>query len=221
MQIKDVLVIGLGRFGSSIVNTLLDNKQRVTVVDMEESRVARYASKTEFVKICDTRDEEALEQLGVNNFDHVVVAIGSHIESSIITTLLLKDMGVNNLTVKASNYQHRAALLKLGIPEGNIIMPEHEMGEKVALTIAIPVIADYVSLLGEKYSIIELFPRKTRFTGKTLKEAQIKEKYNVMIAAIKRDDEIILPNKETMIQENDSLIIIGEDNALNKFETVL
>lgn len=219
-EIKDVLVIGLGRFGSAIVKTLLDRKQRVTVVDISEARINRFASRTEYAKVCDTRDEEVLEQLGVNNFDHVVVAIGSSIESSIITVLLLKDMGVNNITVKASNFQHRAALRKLGINEGNIIMPEHEMGEKVALTIAVPIVADYVSLIGEKYSIIEMFPRKTLFTGKRLGDVKIKEKYNVMIAAIKRDDEIVLPNKDTIFEENDSLIVIGEDSALNKFEQI-
>ncbi|MDF9867407.1 trk system potassium uptake protein TrkA [Bacilli bacterium PM5-3] len=221
IKTKDVLVIGLGRFGSSIVETLLEKKQRVTVVDMSEQRINKFSRRAEYAKVCDTRNEEVLEQLGVNNFDHVVVAIGSSIESSIITTLLLKDMGVNNITVKASNFQHKSALLKLGIAPGNIIMPEHEMGHKVALTITVPIVADYVSLIGKKYSIIETFPNKTSLSGHNIKDLDIKRKFNVTIAAIKRDDEVIIPDSNTIIGDNDSLIVIGEDGALNNFEQIL
>lgn len=218
---KDILVIGVGKFGSAIIETLLDNQQRVTIVDISEERISRYANRCEFAKVCDTRNEDVLEQLGVTNFDYVVVAIGSSIESSIITTLLLKDMGVENITVKANNNQHRAALEKMGIPKSKIVMPEFELGEKVGMTIAFPIVADYVSLLGEKYGLIELFPKKTLLSNKRLGDMQIKEKYNVMIAAIKRDEEIILPNRDTIIGENDSLIVIGEDSSLTKFEKAL
>ncbi|MEG0364698.1 MAG: TrkA family potassium uptake protein [Erysipelotrichales bacterium] len=218
---KDVLVIGIGKFGSAIVETLLENQQRVTIVDITEERLSKYANRCEFAKVCDTRNEEVLQQLGVTNFDYVVVAIGSSIESSIITTLLLKDMGVEHITVKANNNQHRAALEKIGIPKGKIVMPESELGEKVGLTISFPIVADYVSLLCEKYGLIELFPKKTMLSNKTLSELKIKEKYNVMIAVIKRDDEIILPTGSTTLSEDDSLIVIGEDSALTKFEEVL
>ncbi|MDR3214831.1 MAG: TrkA family potassium uptake protein [Bacilli bacterium] len=221
LETKDVLVIGLGRFGSAIVRKLLDLKQRVTVVDVNEHQVNRFASIVEYAKVCDTREEAVLRQLGVNNYDHVVIAIGSSIEASIITTLLLKDMGVNNITVKAKNDQHQAALQKLGIPSNNIIMPEREMGEKTAQTIAIPIVADYVNLLGNKFSIIELFPRKTVLSGHSLAEINIKSKYNVNICAIRRGDELIIPNGETIITEQDSLIVIGEGKYLEKFERLI
>ena len=220
MQTRDVLVIGLGRFGGSIVEKLIERNIRVTVVDISEARVNKYASKTEYAKVCDTRDEEVLQQLGVNNFDHIVVAIGASIESSIITVVLLKDMGVENITVKAINFQHRTALLKLGVDDENIIMPETEMGEKIALRIAFPIVSDYLSLIGEKHGIVEMYPKMTLLAGKKLKDIQTKEQYNVMIAAIKRGDEIIIPNKETIIEKDDSLIVVGENNALLVFEQI-
>lgn len=218
LESKDVLVIGLGRFGASVVNRLIELNQRVTVVDIDEKRVAKYASIAEYAKVCDTRDEKVLAQLGVNNFDHVVVAIGSSVEASIITTLLLKDMGIENITVKASNSLHRAAIEKLGVSKSNIIMPEAELGQKIAQTIAVPIVADYVDLLGEKFSIIEMYPKLTSLTGKTFRESDVKQKHNVMICAIRRNDEVIIPDGETRILEEDSLIVIGEKEALAKFE---
>lgn len=218
---KDILVIGLGRFGSSVVKKLLDLDQRVTVVDADEKQVNRFASIVEYAKVCDTREETVLKQLGVNNYDHIVVAIGSSIESSIITTLLLKDMGVENITVKASNLQHAAALEKLGIPKSNIIMPEKEMGEKTAQTIAVPIVADYVNLLGNKFSIVELYPKKTNLTGRKLSEINLKQRYNVNICAIRRGEEMIIPNGDTTIIEEDSLIVIGEHKFLEKFEKAI
>lgn len=218
---KDILVIGLGRFGSSVVVKLLDLDQRVTVVDVDEKQVNRFASIVEYAKVCDTREEAVLKQLGVNNYDHIVVAIGSSIESSIITTLLLKDMGVENITVKASNLQHQTALEKIGINKSNIIMPELEMGEKTAQTIAVPIVADYVNLSGNKFSIVELYPKKTDLTGRQLAEINLKQKFNVNICAIRRGDEMIIPKGDTTIVEEDSLIVIGENECLETFEKAI
>ncbi|WP_423362832.1 potassium channel family protein [Mycoplasma sp. P36-A1] len=215
---KDFLVIGLGRFGSSVVKTLLERGQRVTIVDLDERKLLKFQNQTEYAKVADTRDEEVLAQIGVNNYDAVVVAIGSNIEANIITTLLLKDMGVEHLIVKASNAQHKSALLKIGIDERDIILPEVQAGMKVAVQLAHPIVADYVSLIGEKFGIIEMYPKKTHLSNKTLSELKLKEKYNVMVAAIKRGDEIILPNRDTLIGEDDSLIVIGEDDSLDEFE---
>lgn len=217
---KDILVIGLGRFGSAIVQTLLERDQRVTIVDVDEKKLQKFASQTEYARVADTRDEEVLAQLGVNNYDGVVVAIGSNIEANIITTLLLKDMGVNEIIVKASNKQHKAALEKIGIEESNIILPEFQAGYKVALQLAHPIVADYVSLLGKQFGIIEMYPKKTHLTNKTLGELKLKEKYNVMVAAIKRDNEVILPSKDTVVGADDSLIVIGDNDSLDAFESL-
>lgn len=221
MSTKDVLVIGLGRFGGSIVTTLIDRGQRVTVVDNDEAMVNRYASLTEFAKVADTRNEQVLKQLGVNNFDHVVVAIGHNIEASIITVLLLKDMGVENLTVKAATFLHRAALLKLGVDAKDIVMPEQETGKKIAHSISFPLVADFIPLIGSEYGLIELYPGKSRLTNHTLEEINLKYDYNVMVVAIRRGSSIIMPNKETVVKEEDSLIIVGRVESLENFEASL
>lgn len=215
---KEILVIGLGRFGRSLVDTLIARDQRVSVVDISEAKINKIASKCEFAKVCDTRDEDTLKMLGVTNFDHVVVAIGSSIESSIITTLLLKDMGIKNLTIKVSSKQHRQAILKLGIPSTNVITPEHEAGERSAHSIACPIVADYISLEGGMYGIVELFPGNSKLTGLNIKESNIKKTYNVNIVAIKRNNQIIIPDGTTNIEQNDSLIIIGDNQSIIRFE---
>ena len=221
MSTKDILVIGLGRFGGSIVTTLIDRGQRVTVVDNDESKVNRYASVTEYAKVADTRNEEVLKQLGVNNYDHVVVAIGHNIEANIITVLLLKDMGVENLTVKAATFLHRAALLKLGVDARDIVMPEQETGKKIAHSISFPQVADFIPLLESEYGLIELYPGETRLTGHTLEEVNLKYDYNVMVVAIRRGSTIIMPDRNTMIEEQDSLIVVGRVEALEEFESSL
>lgn len=221
MATKDVLVIGLGRFGGSIVTTLIDRGQRVTVVDNDEAMVNKYASITEFAKVADTRNEQVLKQLGVNNYDHVVVAIGHNIEASIITVLLLKDMGVENLTVKAATFLHRAALLKLGVDAKDIVMPEQETGRKIAHSISFPLVADFIPLIESEYGLIELYPGKSRLTNHTLEQVNLKYDYNVMIVAIRRGSSIIMPNKDTVIQEEDSLIVVGRVESLDVFEASL
>jgi trk system potassium uptake protein TrkA len=218
---KNILVIGLGRFGSAVVDSLLEMEQNVSVVDIDEKSVERYASKVDFAKVCDTREEEVLEQLSVNNFDYIVVAIGYSIESSIITTLLLKGMGVKEIIVKAKNKQHKAALSKLGITKDYIIMPEFESGEKLALLLSYPVISEHINLLGGKYGLIELYPRNTFYTNKTINEINFIRNYNVAVIVIKRDNELILPESDTLILENDSLIIVGQNDALESFEELL
>jgi len=215
---KDILVIGVGRFGSSVIQTLLEKGQRVTIVDNDESKLRKFASQTEFAKVADTTDEEVLKQLGVLDYDAIVVAIGSNIEASLITTLILKDMGVENIFVKANNAVHAKAFIKMGIAPRNIIMPEKQAGIKLGIHLITPIVADYISLLGDRFGLIELYPKKTDFSNKSLGELRLKEKYNVMVAAVRRDDEIILPNRDTIIGENDSMIVIGDNHALEAFE---
>ena len=216
---KDVLVIGLGRFGSTIVENLLSRDERVTIVDIDEKVVKKYASKCENALVCDSADEDVLKQLGVNNFDEIVVAIGNNIEASLITVLLLKELGASRIVAKANNKNHRLALEKIGLPPNKIIMPEAESGRAVGISLSYPVVADYIPLLGGKFSLIETHPKKSFLTGKSFRELNLRSTYKVMVPAIKRNyNEIILPNADTIIEEADSLIVIGENHDLRLFE---
>lgn len=220
-QKKDILVIGLGHFGEAIVDSLLARNQKVSVVDKNEDRIMKYTSKVEFARIADTRDEDTLRSIGVKNFDHVVVAIGSSIEGSIITTLLLKAIGIKNITVKASNAYHEQALLTLGIPKENVIRPEAEAGRRIAHSIACPVVSDYIPLEGDDYGLVELKSINTVLTGKYIKDLNIRNNWNVNIVAIKRNDEIIIPSGDHLIERKDSLIVIGQNADIIKFEQFL
>lgn len=121
-------VIGLGLFGSSIVNTLLENDQEVLVIDKKEENVDRFRDVATEAIVADTQNELALQQLGIGNFDNVFVAIGTDLEASIMTTLICKDLGVKHLVCKAENARHAQVLEKLGADE--IIQPERDMAKE-------------------------------------------------------------------------------------------
>ncbi|MDX1771575.1 MAG: TrkA family potassium uptake protein, partial [Planococcaceae bacterium] len=111
---KEFVVIGLGRFGGSIVRELIEQGADVMAIDKFSDRVDEFASIATQAIVADTTDESVLKSLGIRNFEHVIVAIGEDIQSSILTTLMLKEIGVNKITVKAQNDYHEKVLRKIG-----------------------------------------------------------------------------------------------------------
>lgn len=218
---KDILVIGLGRFGQSVVDKLLERGEIVDVVDVNEKVINKYADRVNAARIADTRDESTLEALGVANYDHIVVAIGQNIESSIITTLLLRDMDVTNITVKASSNRHAQALYKLGLSEHNVISPESEAGIRAAHSISCPIVADYIPLLDYKHGLVELYPGNAKLIGKTIRELDLGKRFNVNIVAVKSLDTVDIQGPDYQITGIDSLIIVGDNDAILRFEKYL
>lgn len=113
MKKKEFAVIGLGRFGGSVCRTLSEQGMEVLAIDINEDKVNEYASIASQAVVADTTDENVLKSLGIRNFDHVIVAIGDNIQASILTTLILKELGVEKITVKATNDYHEKVLKKL------------------------------------------------------------------------------------------------------------
>ena len=114
MRRKEFVVIGLGRFGGSICRELSNLGMSVLAIDKNEELVDNYADLVTEAVVADTTDESVLKNLGIRNFDHVIVAIGDDIQSSILTTLILKEMGVKKVTAKALNEYHEKVLKKIG-----------------------------------------------------------------------------------------------------------
>src|SRR4051794_6606429 len=127
---KEFVVIGLGRFGGSIVHELVRLGADVMAIDVNTERVDEYAKVATQAIIADTTDEEVIKSLGVRNFEHVIIAIGENIQASILTTLILKELGVPNVTVKAQSDYHAKVLKKIGADQ--IIHPERDMGIRIA-----------------------------------------------------------------------------------------
>ncbi|NDI36739.1 potassium channel family protein [Chengkuizengella sediminis] len=212
---KQFAVIGIGRFGSSVAKTLYHMGFEVLAIDSNESRIQEIINEVTHAVQADTTDDEALKAIGIRNFDVVVVAIGQDIQASILTTLILKDLGVNTLIVKAQNDLHGKVVQKIGADK--VIFPERDMGVRVAHHLISPNIIDYIELSAD-YSIVEI-KAASRMIGKNLSELHIRAKFGCNVIAIKSADKMnIAPHAEDLIKENDILVVVGDNEHLQNFE---
>ncbi|MGM0897681.1 MAG: potassium channel family protein [Bacillota bacterium] len=212
---KEFVVIGLGRFGGSIVRELIEQGADVMAIDKDHERVDEFAAIATQAVVADTTDESVLKSLGVRNFEQVIVAIGENIQASILTTLMLKEIGVKKITVKAQNDYHAKVLHKIGADK--VVHPERDMGIRIAHNILSNNVLDYLEL-SDEHSIMEI-KANDKLAGYTLIELDIRAKYGINIVAIKRGKEIIVsPQADLEIEVDDILIIIGSDSDINRFE---
>ncbi|WP_167403845.1 TrkA family potassium uptake protein [Bacillus sp. EKM104P] len=212
---KEYAVIGLGRFGGSICKALSEEGLEVMAMDMNEDRVNEYAKIASHAVISDSTDESVLKNLGIRNFDHVIVAIGENIQASILTTIMLKELGVKMVTVKAQNDYHEKVLNKIGADR--IVHPERDMGRRIAHKIISNNVLDYLEL-SDEYSLIEIVAN-SRLAGHSLLDLDIRARYGINIVAIKRGKEVIVsPLADEMIQKEDILIVIGAVADIGRFE---
>lgn len=215
---KQYAVIGLGRFGGSVCESLSRQGMEVLAIDTSEEKVSRFMNIATHAVIADSTDENTLKSLGIRNFDHVIVAIGDNIQSSILTTLMLVEEGVKQITVKAQNDYHEKVLNKIGAHR--VVHPERDMGVRIAHNIVSKNVLDYLEL-SDKHSIVELMAGDA-ISGKTLAELDIRAKYGCNIMAIKRGDDInVSPSAHEVIDRGDILIVIGADNDIQRMEKVL
>ncbi len=212
---KEFAVIGLGRFGGSICSTLAEQGMEVLAIDINEDRVNNYAMIASHAVVGDSTDEKVLKEFGIRNFDHVVVAIGDNIQASILTTIILKELGVRNITVKAQNDYHEKVLVKIGAD--HIVHPERDMGKRIANNMISNSVLDYLEL-SDEHSIVEIVASE-KMDGHTILNLDVRAKYGINIVAIKRKNEIIVsPQANERINKNDILIVIGADVDINRFE---
>lgn len=216
---QNYAVIGLGLFGSSIVNTLLEHDQEVLVIDKSEARVNEFRDRATEAIVADTQNEFALNQLGIGNFDNVFVAIGTDLEASIMTTMICEELGVKNLICKAENARHAKVLEKLGADE--VIQPERDMGQRIALHVMEPKILNDLKLKGE-LSVIEFELTNPKLFNKTLKELNLTNRYKISVIALSHADEngAIIPNQSTITKPGDIVTIIGTEKDVEAFEAV-
>ncbi|MBN2909072.1 TrkA family potassium uptake protein [Polycladomyces sp. WAk] len=213
---KQFAVIGLGRFGGSVANTLSEMGYEVLAIDQDPQRVQDFSQVVTHAVEADSTDENALKALGIRNFDVVVVSIGEDIQASIMTTLILKELGVKKIVVKARNDLHGKVLYKIGADK--VVYPERDMGVRVVHHLISPNILDYIEL-AEGYSIVEISAGDF-FAGKTLQELDIRARYGCNVMAIKsRDGKInIAPAAGDVIHKGDVLVVIGSNDNLKQLE---
>lgn len=212
---KQFAVIGLGRFGSSITKALSREGYEVLAIDTNEDKVNQFASIATHAVIGDATEENTLKSLGIRNFDHVVVAIGDNIQSSILTTLMLVEQGVNHITVKAQNDYHEKVLLKIGAHK--VVHPERDMGIRIAHNIVSKNVLDYLEL-SDEYSIVELVAGK-KVDGRSLVDLNLRAIYECNVMAIKREEDVnVSPAPDDVLYDGDIIIVIGADEDITRME---
>lgn len=215
---KQFIVIGIGRFGKAVAERLCQLGHEVLAIDENEEQIQRISDKVTHAVTADATDENVLRSLGVRNFDVGVVSIGSDIQSSIIVTLMLKEMGVKYVVAKAQNDVHAKVLFRIGADR--VVFPERDMGERVAHNLIATNILEFIELSPE-HSIIE-FAVLPGWVGKDLRDLNLRAKYGVNVVAIRNinDDEHInvSPKADNEIREGDILIVIGSNEDLRKLE---
>ena len=214
---RQYAVIGLGRFGTSVAHRLYTAGQEVLGIDVNEERVENAELSVTHAIMADTTEEETLKSIGIRNFDCVIVAIGNDMQSSILTTLLLKELGVEKVIAKALNKNHGQVLTKVGADW--VIYPERDMGERVANQLLSPNMLNYIEL-SKEYNIEEIIlPMSMK--GKSLRELDLRAKYNISVIAIVSNGEIIIaPSPDQDIHENDILLVVGNKEDLAVFANI-
>lgn len=211
---KEFVVIGLGRFGGSIVRELIALDANVMAIDSSPDRVDEFAQIATQAIVADTTDEAVIKSLGIWNFEHVIVAIGEDIQASILTTLILKELGVQQITVKAQNDYHEKVLRKIGADY--VVHPERDMGIRIANNMTSNNVLDYLEL-SDEHSIMEI-KAGDRIAGHTLVDLDIRAKYGINIVGIKRGESILIsPAADDPILLGDILLVIGADIDINRF----
>lgn len=213
---REVLVIGLGRFGSAVGATLEHLGFEVLGVDENVDAVQSHASSLTHVVTADSTNVDALRQLGAADFECAVVCIGSDIEASILTTAALHDLGVSTIWCKAITESHGRILRRVGADA--VIFPEHDMGVRVAHMVTGRMI-DYIEL-DAGFALVEtLVPKEAQ--GKTLLEASLRAKYDVTVVCIKPQGQMFTyATPDTLMQEGDILLVAGETRHVERFANV-
>ncbi|EGW39393.1 TrkA family potassium uptake protein [Desulfosporosinus sp. OT] len=211
---KQFVVIGLGRFGTSVAKTLNVLGHDVLAMDKNEHAVQVIMHDVTQAVQADARDEETLRALGVRNFDVAIVAIGDDLEANILITLMLKEMGIPYVVTKAQSSLHGKVLEKIGADK--IIYPEQDMGIRLANNLIRTNVMDFIELSLD-YSIFEIIA-SARFVNRTLGELDLRAVYKINVVAIKKgaDQIIIAPGADAVVEDKDILVVVCNKKALSK-----
>lgn len=213
---KSFVVIGCGRFGTSVARTLYSLGNEVMAVDMSADTIQEISEHVTHAVVADVMDEAVLHELGLSNFDVVIISIASNIEASIMATLTAKEVGAKKVVVKAQSEIHGKVLTKVGADR--IIFPERDMGVKVAHNLTSSNILDFIELSPEYY-IIEIAAPKN-WIDKSLADLRLRNKYGVNVLAIKRENCLkISPVATQVVKEGDILVVIGDADDIRKIES--
>lgn len=211
---KQFAVLGLGSFGYSMATTLEELGCEVIAVDCEEERVQQIADEVSYAMCANVEDKELMAMLGARNLDGVIVAISENLEASILATLLAKELGAPFVLAKAKSDLHADILKKLGAD--TVVLPERQMGSRLAKTIATRNFADWIELSPD-YSMVEA-PVPDRWIGKNLIDLNVRGRYGINVVGVIRGKRVhVNISPDEAFEQGDMMILIGENEVLNRF----
>ena len=208
-------VLGLGRYGYAVAKELVESGAEVLVVDSNEELINDVVSEFPLCKCADITDADAIEQLGISNIDTVIIAVASHLETSVMATTLCKDLGVKTVITKCANEMQCRILSKVGADK--VVLPEYESGVRLAKNLLSSGFVDILELTSNA-SLVEINV-KTDWVGKNLIELNLRKKYSINVVAIQQGNDVstvIDPNKP--LEASMKLIVIANRNMLEKLK---
>jgi len=212
---KSYAVFGLGRYGRAVAKELIDSGAEVIAVDSNEKLVEDLVSEFPICKCADITDKEVIKQLGISNVDVVVIAIAEAFESSVMATMLCKEVGVGHVIVKCSSEMHRAILEKVGADV--VVFPEKDSGIRLAKNLLSSGFLD-IADISEDISIIELNV-KPEWVGKSLREIEFRRKYSVNVIALTKNKDVeIAIQPDTVIESDMKMIVIANKKELSRLK---
>lgn len=214
---KTYVVIGLGRFGLALIDELSKYSDNVIAIDIQPEAVQTASRIIEQAYIADSTSEKALKSLGVQNADHVVISFGSNFEATIMTFATLKDMGLQNITVRCDRDHYIPILQKLGVKD--IISPTGIAGTRLASRIVSPDFVDYFQLAND-YVVVDLTVPES-FQTKTVLDMDTRNQFGVNLLLIKRNKTSIAPRATDEIRPGDELFVFGTHRKIVKLAEYL
>ncbi|MDI6553340.1 potassium channel family protein [Leuconostoc falkenbergense] len=211
-------IIGLGRFGGALLQTLVANGQDVMGIDINEENVNDYRDIATQVVVADAQEDDVLRKLDIASFDHVIIAIGHNMQASILATINAKDLGAKNVIAKAENHTHLRVLTKIGADV--VVQPEREMGERVARKLLAPNMLNFIEL-SDDYSMAEIQIVNPAFYGRSIKDLNIRKKFGLNVIAVRHANEVIVaPEASYTLQEKDIVSVVGPKDMVDDFDQI-
>ena len=223
---RQFAVIGLGRFGYNVAETLIKKGYEVLAIDNDEEKIEMVSDFATYAVQCDATDVKALKAVSTQNVDVAVVSIGEDIEASILIVMTLKELGVGQIIAKAVTPIHGRILMNLGVTE--VIFPERDAAVRLAHRLIAPNVLEYLEL-SPGYSIEEIAV-PSKIAGKKLKESQIRTLFGVNVIGVKKKvarvvkgivktEEIlnVSPAGDDVLEKGDILVIVGREEDLERF----
>lgn len=216
---KHFAVIGLGNFGFYAAKALFEDGNEVVAIDRDKARVQAVDPHSTEAVVLDATDKEALKSLGMENMDGVIISTGTKISTSILICLHLHEMGVKKILAKALDDDHGKILERVGATD--IIHPERDMALRVSRGLSRPNVLDFIPL-AEEFDLVQVGP-PSEFVGKSLKDLNLRAKFNVHIIAIKElvpENFVLVPPAGFVIKDSDILIMLGKSRDIRRIKAL-